>query len=159
MAIQTYVSAVTVDVLTGQPLIILKGVNDDRLIPIRVGAAEARSIDRAYRRSRFATADAHDVLLKFIKEVHGDVMAVALEEMEEGGMIAYFRVRTDGKAIVIDCRPSDAIAIAVKTGNPIWLSASAIGVESKLSDDDESERDKFRSFVSDLKPSDFKLDR
>jgi hypothetical protein len=162
MAIQTYVSAVTVDALTGQPLVVLQGVDDKRLIPIRVGAVEARAIDRAYRRSRFATTDAHDVLLKFIEEVHGDVTAVALEEMEAGRMIAYFRVQTNGKAIVIDCRPSDAISIAVKTGNPIWLSATTLGLEGKLDEGkkaDESERDAFRNFVSDLKPSDFKLDR
>lgn len=156
MAIQTYVSLVSVDLVTGQPLVILKGVNDDRSIPIRVGAHEARAIDLSYRRSRFAVPDGHDLLLKFIEETHGNVTAVALEEMEPGKMIAYFRVESNGKPIVIDCRPSDAIAIAVKTGNAIWLSAS--GLDQLNVRHEVCDREAFKNFISDLKPSDFKLE-
>lgn len=157
MAVETCVSSVTVDVLSGQPIVVLKGVRTQQVIPVRIGAAEARQIDHAHRQSKYTTPAQYDLIVKMLEEFKGTLVAVALEEGQNGVLTAYFKVSVaGGKDIIFDCRPSDGIALAVKTGSPIWVSSRTCGVETKLADD-EVDREAFQSFVKEIKASDFKL--
>jgi uncharacterized protein len=102
--------------------IVLKEVDGERSFPIVIGLFEAHSISRRVRGEQSPRPLTHDLLVNLIDTLGGDVQDVVIHELVDHTYFAKLRVKQDGELLEIDCRPSDAVAVAVTAKVPIWVS-------------------------------------
>jgi len=110
-----------------QQHIVLKEVDGDRSFPIVIGLFEATSIDRRVRGITTPRPLTHDLIASTIELLGADVQDVVISDLREHTYYAQPRVRHDGELVVIDCRPSDAIAVAVTLKVPIYVNEDVLG--------------------------------
>ena len=110
-----------------QQHIVLQEVDGDRSFPIVIGLFEATSIDRRVRGISTPRPLTHDLIASAIELLGADVQDVVISDLREHTYYAQLRVRHDGELVVIDCRPSDAIAVAVTLKVPIYVNEDVLG--------------------------------
>ena len=132
-------------------------------LPIRIGVAEASSISAALARVPVARPLSHDLLVSTIHALRASVAEVVIERVEGTTFYATLSLRGEGGEIVsIDARPSDAIAVALRTGAPLFAEQSVLDTAAcpDFAAIAQSEQDEqlasFHSFVENLSPQDFK---
>lgn len=161
MEIQT----VVVGGLQMPSLIVLKGADEDTRethLPIRIGPVEAAAITEAIDHHKKRRPLTHDLLASTIEALGARVTAVDIVSVEGTTFYANLRlVRGDGMRAELDCRPSDAIALAVRTGAPIYARESVLDTatmpdfQSVEKDAEAQEMAAFHDFVEGLNPEDF----
>src|SRR5262245_37645629 len=102
-------------------VIVLKEVEGERTFPIVIEIFVATSIDRRVRGLQSPRPLTHDLIASVIDQLGGEVQDVVISDLEEHTYFAKLRVRRDGELTEIDCRPSDAIAVAVTAKVPIYV--------------------------------------
>jgi bifunctional DNase/RNase len=147
------VVGVRVEMPSNQPIILLKEIGGDRYLPIWVGAVEATAIAFAQQGVQPTRPLTHDLMKDLIDTLGRKVESIHLTELKEG--IFYSLINMD-QQISISSRPSDAIALALRTGSPILASEELLdeaGIE--IPDQSEDEVEKFREFLDQINPEDF----
>jgi bifunctional DNase/RNase len=110
-----------------QQVIALKEVDGDRSFPIVIGIFEATSIDRRVKGITNPRPLTHDLVASTIESLGGELQDVYINDLREHTYFAKLRVRQEGELIEIDCRPSDAIALAVTAKVPIYVGEDVLG--------------------------------
>jgi uncharacterized protein len=108
-------------------VIILKEVDGERSFPIVIGIFEATSIDRRVKGLPSPRPLTHDLIAAVVEQLGGEVQDIVISDLEEHTYFAKLRVRKDGELTEVDCRPSDAIAVAVTAKVPIYVSEQVLG--------------------------------
>ncbi|MGH0032691.1 MAG: bifunctional nuclease family protein [Myxococcota bacterium] len=116
------------------PVVVLEEQNGPRWLPIWIGTAEARSIALQIAEHTSPRPNSHDLTRDLIRGLDGAVDRVVVTELRAGTYYAVLGIVRDGKTVEIDARPSDAIAIALRDGAPIFVRASLF--EDVASDED-----------------------
>ncbi len=119
--IPVHVGALAVDPRTGAPLLLLAEDGGDRMLPIWIGFAEASSIAAEMQSAPPPRPNTHDLLRHVIEDLGGRVERVVVTELRESTYYAVLYVRVDGRSVEIDARPSDAVAIALRTNAPLFV--------------------------------------
>ena len=109
-----------------QQVVMLKEVEGERSFPIVIGIFEATSIDRRVRGIQSPRPLTHDLLTSIIDYLGGDLQDIYISELSEHTYYAKLRIRKDGELVEVDCRPSDAIAVAVTAKVPIFVAEEVI---------------------------------
>src|SRR3954453_12089306 len=109
-----------------QQVIMLREVEGDRSFPIVIGIFEATSIDRRVRNMPSPRPLTHDLVASVIENLGGELQDIFISELREHTYFAKLRVRQDGELIEVDCRPSDAIALAVTAKVPIYVAEDVL---------------------------------
>jgi bifunctional DNase/RNase len=110
-----------------QQIIMLREVEGDRSFPIVIGIFEATSIDRRVRNLPSPRPLTHDLVAGVIDSLGGELQDVYINELKEHTYYAKLRIRKDGELMEVDCRPSDAIALAVTARVPIYVAEDVLG--------------------------------
>jgi bifunctional DNase/RNase len=110
-----------------QQIIMLREVEGERSFPIVIGIFEATSIDRRVRGMPSPRPLTHDLVTSVIDHLGGELQDIYISELREHTYYAKLRVRKDGELVEVDCRPSDAIAIAVTAKVPIYVAEDVLG--------------------------------
>ena len=110
-----------------QQHIVLKEIDGERSFPIVIGLFEATSIDRRVRGITTPRPLTHDLIASAIELLGADVQDVVISDLREHTYYAQLRVRHEGELVVIYCRPSDAIAVAVTLKVPIYVNEDVLG--------------------------------
>jgi bifunctional DNase/RNase len=108
-------------------VIILKEVEGDRSFPIVIGIFEATSINRRVKQENSARPLTHDLITSVVELMGGEIQDIVISDLQEHTYFAKLRIRKDGELIEVDCRPSDAIALAVTAKVPIYVAESVLG--------------------------------
>ncbi|MBX9583575.1 MAG: bifunctional nuclease family protein [Gemmataceae bacterium] len=108
-------------------VIILKEVDGDRSFPIVIGIFEATSIDRRVKGMPTPRPLTHDLITAVVEQMGGEVQDIVVSDLKEHTYFAKLRVRQEGELIEVDCRPSDAIALAVTARVPIYVNEEVLG--------------------------------
>lgn len=109
-----------------QQVIILREVDGDQSFPIVIGIYEATSIDRRVKSMQSPRPLTHDLVTSVIEQLGGELQDICISELREHTYYAKLRIRQNGELVNVDCRPSDAIALAVTAKVPIWVAADVI---------------------------------
>jgi bifunctional DNase/RNase len=104
-------------------------------IPIYIGPWEAISIRNALKGEVLPRPYTHDLFVEVLKRLHATVTALSIDALEDGVFYAKLHVKQDGVVEVVDCRPSDGIAIALRTNAPITVEEGVVSLSSKKWDD------------------------
>lgn len=150
---------VRVELPSNQPIVLLKEVDGDRYLPIWIGAVEATAIAFALQGIQTPRPMTHDLLRDILKETNVEVEAITISELVDQTFYANIRMSSAGSTIEVSSRPSDALALAVRLGTPIYGAEEVLleaGIE--LKDDEEVEVEKFREFLDQVTPEDFSTD-
>ncbi|GHD49320.1 bifunctional nuclease family protein [Mycetocola manganoxydans] len=173
--VQVHIVGVALD-SRGQPLILLKPIDAvpgvGLVLPIWIGAQEATSILIAVEGNEAPRPLSHDLMKTLMETLHASVERVEITRIDDGTFYAELTLHTREGVIVLDCRPSDAIAIAARTEASIWVNdgvleeagiaeestvtdASGTGGETADAPDEEERVADFRRFLDEVDPEDF----
>jgi bifunctional DNase/RNase len=115
------VRGVEVDPRTASPVVLLEETEGQhRRLPIWIGAYEAQSIAAALEKVPAPRPNPHDLIKSIVEGLHGTLERVVITELRNGTYYATLDVSVDGRTVQVDARPSDAIAVAVRTGTPVF---------------------------------------
>jgi bifunctional DNase/RNase len=148
---------VRIELPSNQPIVLLKEVDGTRYLPIWIGAGKATAIAFALEGVQPQRPLTHDLLKLSVEALDARVDRVVITEMRDGIFYADLVFSRDGSEITVSSRPSDAIALAARTGAPIFVSPRVLdesGVEIR-DEDQEDEVARFRSFLESVTPEDF----
>jgi uncharacterized protein len=106
--------------------IFLREVDGERSFAIVIGLFEAMSIEKRIKGIQFPRPMTHDLILSAIDQLGGDLQDVFINELREHTYFAKLRIKKDGEIFEIDCRPSDAIPVAVTAKVPIYVAEDVI---------------------------------
>ena len=153
------VIGVRVEMPSNQPIILLKEIDGSRFLPIWVGAVEATAIAFAQQGVEPPRPLTHDLMNNLLELLDATLTAVHLTEIKEGVFHATMLLRdsTAGQ-LTISARPSDAIALAVRSHSNILATEellNEIGIEIPQGDGENQEVEKFREFLDQINPEDF----
>jgi len=149
---------VRVELPGNQPIVLLKEREGERYLPIWIGTSEATAIAFALQGVVTARPMTHDLMKNILDELAVHVERILITELREGTFYAVIELAQNGTSLEISSRPSDAIALAVRLGVPIFAHEDVLGEASiVIREDEEQEQEvqKFREFLDNVRPEDF----
>ena len=153
---------INLDLFSSSPIVILKVEYENRYLPIWIGQPEARSILMKLQNQEFSRPLTHDLAVNLVSELGGSMEKVTVTELRDSTFFATISVQIDGRTVEIDSRPSDAIALAVRSGAEIFaaddvIEEAAVVFEEAMEETPEDEVvDKFKDWMNQVSPEDFK---
>jgi bifunctional DNase/RNase len=124
--VQMELKRIIISEVHDQQVIMLKEAEGDRSFPIVIGIFEATSIDRRVKGMPSPRPLTHDLVASVIESMGGELQDIFISELREHTYYAKLRIRSNGELIEVDCRPSDAIALAVTAKVPIYVNEDVI---------------------------------
>lgn len=141
---------------TGQYLVTLEELEGTRLLPIWIGPAEGMAIAAVLQKQDFPRPLTHDLLTNILKELEAKVEKVIITDLKNDTFYANIILKTKGKIYHIDSRPSDSIAISVRTQAPIFIEDKVFEKCPKIYKPiTDKEVEKFKKELANLRPEDF----
>ena len=126
MPVQMELKRIIISDVHEQQIVVLREVGGERSFPIVIGVFEATSIDRRVKNIVPPRPLTHDLIVNVIEMFGGELQDIVISELQEHTYFAKLRIRKDGELTEIDCRPSDAIAVAVTARVPIWVNEEVL---------------------------------
>ena len=157
---------VQVELPSNSPLLLLRETEGQgRVLPVVIDTPEAHAIHRGIEGIRLARPLTHDLLVAMLEELQANIVGVVVTELRERTFFAEIELQVGGESRTISARPSDAIAIAVRTDTPIFASEDVLaeagqiieghGSEEDSESDPDELLDEFKQFLDDVNPGDF----
>jgi bifunctional DNase/RNase len=122
MDIEVRIRGLMVDPATNMPIVILKDVGSDAVMPIWVGPFEANAIAIEIAKESGQRPLTHDLLRNVIHHLNAELEKVVITDLREDTFYATLWLRQQGESVMVDVRPSDAIALALRSDCPIYVS-------------------------------------
>ena len=156
------ISSVNMDPVTNSPIIILKEIEGEQTLPIWVGLLEATAIASEIEGVKFSRPMTHDLLRDIMDKMNVKVNKIEICDLKDNTYYALIHLTSKGELISIDSRPSDAIAIALRTEAPIFVSDEVLKKSKQIEatkesvPTDKSEQGKrWQDILEKLNPEDF----
>lgn len=155
--IQVEVDGIRLELPSNQPVLILRDPATDRYLPLWIGASEATAISIALEGVSAPRPLTHDLMVTMIEHLDDDLESVTITDLTDGVFYAILSFRDHEP---LPARPSDAVALAVRCGVPVFVNAAvmeAAGVDGGGEDgvDEQEEVERFRAFLDEINPEDF----
>ena len=166
--IQMSVGGLTLDPVTKTPIVILKDTENKINLPIWIGLLEATAMATEIEGIKMARPMTHDLLKNILGEVGCSVESVEITELKENTYYATVYLNLSGRQVEIDSRPSDAIALALRTKSPIYVAKAVLEASSVLQQNEEGKdeatvenvsnvsKEKWGEILENMAPEDFK---
>ena len=150
------VAGIAVDAVNPSPIVLLKDGQDRRALPIYINQDQAKAIIGALENQKPPRPLTHDLIVNILEVWDMVLERIVIHSIQDGTFYAILSVRQGEVKKDIDARPSDAIAIALRTNTPIWVMEEVVADASIPvdRDADEAEQRAFREFLSNLRPED-----
>jgi uncharacterized protein len=150
---------VSFDMVGKQPIVLLKTLDGNKFLPIWIGHPEAAAILVKLQGGSTPRPMTHDLVTDILTELNARVARIAVTELRESTFYAVITLQVDGSELEIDSRPSDALALAVRTSAPIFVADKVIddsAIEFGQEPEDSGEViDEFKRFLENVTPEDF----
>lgn len=156
--IEVEVVGIRVELPANQPVLVLRDRNSDRYLPLWIGNSEATAISLALDGVTPPRPLTHDLLVHVIDHLDDQVMSASITELIDG---VYYAQIDFANHDAVSARPSDAVAVAIRCGVPIFVSQEVFDeagmdiVDNEEVEDSEDEVEKFRAFLDEINPEDF----
>jgi len=151
------VVGVRVELPTNTPILLLRERDGTRYLPIWIGTPEATAIALALEGIETSRPLTHDLIKTLLDALGADIERVDVTSLDEGTFYAELVIEAEGEELTISSRPSDAIALATRSGAPVFAARELLdeaGIEIH-DDNEEEEIERFREFLDDITPEDF----
>ena len=121
MEIEMKIRGLMVDPSTQMPIVLLKDPESEALLPIWVGLYEANAIALEVEKAQAPRPLTHDLLRNLIRSLNGRVVRVVVTELKDDTFYAVIWIEQNGEIVSVDARPSDALALALRTDCPVFV--------------------------------------
>jgi hypothetical protein len=154
--IEMKVAGIALDAINRSPIVLLKDASDRRALPIYIGQEQAKAIMSALDNQKPPRPLTHDLIMNILEMWDMTLERIIIHSLQKDTFYAAMIVRQGEVKKEIDARPSDAIAVALRTNAPIWVMEEVIADASIPVDRDADEADQqaFREFLSNIRPED-----
>lgn len=158
--IEMQVTGLTIDPFTSMPIVILKDREEKYALPIWIGLIEASAIATELEKIQLSRPMTHDLLKSILEEVAVTVEKVLISDISDNTFYAQIFFKTKEKSFTMDARPSDAIALALRTKSPIFVEKAVIDKSRKIDLSKEgmgegAKQQKWAEILENLSPEDF----
>ncbi|MBW2039086.1 MAG: bifunctional nuclease family protein [Deltaproteobacteria bacterium] len=126
------VSGLTVDPFTNTPIVLLKDLEEKEVVPIWIGFFEASAIATQLEKVQLSRPMTHDLMKNVLDTLGIKVIKIEVNDLRENTFYAIIHLEMDGAQYAIDARPSDSIALALRTNSPIYVEEEVIEKSSKI---------------------------
>jgi bifunctional DNase/RNase len=154
MFVEMKVKFLTFDSTSNGFVVLLMDLSNKTGLPIWIGPFEANAIAMKLKKIGSQRPMTHDLIHNILNTLESQVLKIIVNDLKENTYYALIHLMRRGQEIVIDSRPSDAIAIALAVGAPIFVSDQVI--ENARTIDMEKEGDQLKEWLENLNPDDFK---
>ena len=154
------VSGLTIDQTSNSPIVILKSVEGDHALPIWIGILEATAIATELEKVHFARPMTHDLFKNFMDMLKINISKVEVCDLKDNTFFAQIYFSFDKQSYNMDARPSDAIALALRAGCPIFVDDMVLQKSKRMDGEPEAwdkseEGMKWKEYLEKLSPDDF----
>ena len=155
MLIEMFIKGLMIDPANNMPIVILRDDGNQRTLPIWVGPVEANAIALQIENVAPARPMTHDLLTNVIGDLGGLLKRVVISDLREGTFFAYLEVELRGELLLIDSRPSDALALSLRTRVPVYVDTAVLDQANPLDvPSDEADRERLQRWLESLDPDD-----
>ena len=156
MQVEMKVTGLMVDAVTNMPIVILKDEAENHVLPIWVGIFEANAIALKVESIDTPRPMTHDLLYSMVGAFGARVDKIVVTELRENTYFAKIHMKIEDSEITVDSRPSDALALAVRTEAPIFVEEAVLNQARSVDDDrDPSTSERLRRWFENLDPDEF----
>ncbi|HID88865.1 MAG TPA: bifunctional nuclease family protein [Anaerolineae bacterium] len=160
--IEVKIAGIQISLMSPHRVVLLKEIGAERYLPIWIGPYEAEAINIKLQNIEVGRPLTHDLLKSVIETLGGVVERIIVSELREDTFYARIIVSVDGRTLEIDSRPSDAMALAVRVGAPIYvaeevMAEAGIVPEQDLTEGEEGEGSAFDEFLGSLDVDDLPI--
>jgi bifunctional DNase/RNase len=155
--VEVNIVALIMDQLSKSPVMVLKPLNDKKIIPIWIGTSEANAIALELENIPSPRPMTHDLIKCIMDDLEAVLTKVIITDIIENTYYAELHIEKDGQTKTIDCRPSDAVALALKNGAKIYVSSQVLetSVFADVFSSFFSGEEKIDNWFNSLTPNDF----
>ena len=148
------IKGLMLDPVSNSPIVVLKDDEERFFLPIWVGIFEANAIALQLENVATPRPMTHDLLRNMISELDGRVTRIVINDLRDSTFFAQIRITVSGKTLEVDARPSDAIALALRTEAPIFVAQSVLDQAQTITPDAEDQDEKMKKWFEQLGPDD-----
>ena len=156
--IEFKIKGLMMDPLTNAPIVVLQDTGSDTLLPIWVGIFEANAIALQIEKVDTPRPMTHDLIKGLLNHLDAKVTKIVVTELKDNTFYALIFLDVEGKVVTVDSRPSDAIALALRTDSPIYVTDDVISKSSSSSSTtlsaERSSPEDIRRWLENLNPED-----
>ena len=150
------IKGLVVDPISKMPIVVLEDSQKQRMLPIWIGVFEANAIALKIENITTPRPMTHDLLKSFLNKLDISIEKIVVNDVRDNTFYAMIHCRYDNKNLLIDSRPSDAIALALRTDSPIYVEEKVVEKAHSLKFDENLEdSEKLQKWLENLKPEDF----
>ncbi len=157
MLVEVKVKNLAFDLSKSGAMVFLEKMDGKKVLPIWIGIFEANAIALELRKIATARPMTHDLILNIIKGLEAEVTKIVITELKDNTFYATIHITTKQGETEIDSRPSDAIAVALRVGTPIYVADEVINQAGRSEETtEENKTEEFMEWLDKLDPDDFK---
>src|SRR4030043_1378201 len=152
------VMGIVVDPKASNPVVVLVDLPGQKAFPIWIGVFEAEAISRGIEEAVTLRPMTHDLMKQILDTFQVTLTRVVIHDLKENTFYANLHLDAEGAELIVDSRPSDAIALAVRVKAPIFVAESVIEATKQmglLASNLLEERDELKTIIEGMKPEDF----
>jgi bifunctional DNase/RNase len=155
MLIEMTIKGLMVDPVTNVPIVILRDAENQRILPIWVGPVEASAIALQVENVAPTRPMTHDLLKNLLAELEVTVQRIVIEDLRDNTFYAYLELRQRGGTLLIDARPSDALALALRTKAPVFVHPRVLEQAKSLDvTPEQADQERLQRWLESLDPDD-----
>jgi bifunctional DNase/RNase len=155
MLIEMSIKGLMIDPMTNMPIVILRDEDGQRTLPIWVGPVEANAIALQIENVAPPRPMTHDLLRNLLAGVGARLVRVIISDLKDGTFYAYLELVLDGEVVFVDARPSDALALSIRTKSPVFVDTSVLDQARTVEvSSDQVDRERLQRWLESLDPDD-----
>ncbi len=155
MLIEMSIKGLMVDPVTNMPIVLLRDADNTRVLPIWVGPVEANAIALQVENVAPPRPMTHDLLRNVLADFGATLVRVVIADLRESTFYAYLELRVGAEVIFVDARPSDALALCLRTRAPIFVDTKVLDrARSVEATNEQVDSDRLQKWLESLDPDD-----
>lgn len=152
MPVRMLIKGLMMDPVTNMPILVLRDDAGERTLPIWIGMFEAHAVALQLENSGAARPMTHDLLKHVIEALNGTVTEVHITDVRDGTFYAVIYVATNGDLVAVDARPSDALALALRTRAPVFVAEHVLADAKPLDTPTAQDTERLHHWLESLDP-------
>lgn len=150
------IKGLVVDPISKMPIVVLEDLQKQRMLPIWIGVFEANAIALKIENISTPRPMTHDLLKSVLDKLNICIEKIVVNDVRDNTFYALIHCRYNNQSLIIDSRPSDAIALALRVNSPIFVEEEVVNKAHSLKFDESLEdSEKLKKWLENLKPEDF----
>lgn len=155
MLVEMSIKGLMVDPVTNMPIVLLRDADNQRVLPIWVGPVEANAIALQVENVAPPRPMTHDLLRNLLTELGARLARVVISDLRDSTFFAYLELHRNGEVIFVDARPSDALALSIRTRTPVFVDAKVLE-RSRTTEvsSEQADQERLQRWLESLDPDD-----